>query len=90
MLIAYQRLKKNGGFDHYDGFKAPAGVAFSWICQILQVVTLFLCFYIPGAGWNDAVVTNTLGALIMIVSGEIAIRWAAKHPAPELAEEKAE
>lgn len=74
MLISYQRLKK-GAMKKHGGFKAPLGVASSWIAQIIQIVTLGLLIYIPGQGWNPSVVTTILGAAIMLISGEIIIKW---------------
>lgn len=75
MLIAYQRLKKER-FKTHEGFTAPAGIALSWLCQIIQVVTLFLMIYIPTQGWNPDLVTNLIGTAIMVVGGEIAIKYA--------------
>lgn len=76
MLVAYQRLKRRGAMDAYEGFKAPAGVALSWVCQVIQVATLLLMIYIPGHGWNPDVATNVGGAVFMLVTGELAIRYA--------------
>lgn len=76
MLVAYQRLKRRGAMDAYEGFKAPAGVVLSWVCQIIQVATLLLMIYIPGHGWNPDVATNVGGAVFMLVTGELAIRYA--------------
>lgn len=76
MLIAYQRLKRRGAMNAYEGFKAPAGVALSWVCQIIQVATLLLMIYIPGHGWNPDVITNVGGAVFMLATGELAIRYA--------------
>lgn len=81
MIVSYQRLKKSGAMDGYQGFKAPAGVVLSWIVQIIQVATLLLMIYVPGSGWNPDVITNVGGAIAMLVTGEIAIWWAGKHPA---------
>lgn len=98
MLIAYQRLKRRGAMDGYVGFKAPAGFALSWVCQIVQVVTLLLMIYIPGHGWNPDVITNVGGAAFMLITGELAIRYAnakaklqdAAAPSPQLDEEAVE
>lgn len=78
MLVAYQRLKRRGAMNDYQGFKAPAGVVLSWVCQIIQVATLLLMIYIPGHGWNPDVITNVGGAILMIVTGEIAIWFAGR------------
>lgn len=82
MVIAYQRLKSRGFMDNNTGFKAPCGVALSWIAQIVQCFTLFLMVYIPTQGWNPDVVTNVAGFVGMAVTGAIAIWWAGTHPAP--------
>lgn len=83
MLIAYQNLRRRGEMDpgRYDGFRAPAGVVFSWIAQVIQVATLVLMVYVPTVGWNPDVLTNVGGAVFMLVTGEIAIWWAAGHSA---------
>lgn len=75
MLISYQRLKKSG-MGGYEGFKAPCGIAMSWVCQIIQCATLLLMIYIPGHGFNENVVTNLGGAAVMLITGEIAIAYA--------------
>lgn len=84
MLIAYQRLKARGEMDpdKYDGYRAPAGVALSWVAQIIQCVTLFLMIYIPTVGWNPDVITNVAGAVLMVGSGELAIWWASRTKGP--------
>lgn len=81
MFISYQNLKRRGEMDpgKYDGFRAPAGVVFSWIAQILQVATLLLMIYVPGYGWNPDVLTNAGGAILMLATGEVAIWWAARN-----------
>lgn len=79
MLIGYQRLRKRGFMDGHDGFRAPFGIALSWICNIIQVLTLFLMVYVPGYGLNDNAMTNIAGFVAMVVSGAIAIWWADKH-----------
>ena len=89
MLISYQRLKRNGYMDNNTGFKAPAGVALSWLAQIIQCFTLFLMVYVPTQGWNPDVVTNVGGFFGMLITGIIAIAWAQKHQ-PAEAEKPAE
>lgn len=77
MDIAYQKLKKDK-FKIHEGYTAPFGIVLSWICQIIQVATLFLMIYIPGVGWNADVVTNVVGAAAMLITGEIAITVASR------------
>lgn len=77
MMVAYQRLKKQG-MNGYDGFKAPCGIALSWICQIIQCATLVLMIYIPGYGWADGVMTNIIGIIVMIGSGLLMMKIAEK------------
>ena len=43
--------------------------------QIIQVLVL-LDVYVPGYGWSDGVVTNILGLVVMVVSGEIVLKIA--------------
>ena len=80
MLIAYQKLKK-GPMKEHDGYMAPKGVLLSWICQILQVLTLVLMIYIPGSGWNPNVLTNAAGAIIMVGTGLLAVMHQSKKQA---------
>ena len=80
MLVAYQRLKASGRMDDNAGFRAPFGVALSWLAQIIQCFTLLLMIYIPSHGWNETVVTNVIGFAGMVISGVIAIWWAKSHP----------
>ena len=82
MIIAYQRLKKAGRMDNYDGFKCPAGIACSWVVQIIQCATLLLMIYIPGYGIADDILTSLISAVVMIGAGIIAIRYAENHKAP--------
>ena len=74
-----EELRKRGFMDGHDGFRAPFGIALSWICNIIQVLTLFLMVYVPGYGLNDNAMTNIAGFVAMVVSGAIAIWWADKH-----------
>ncbi len=79
MFIAYQRLRARGFMDNKEGiFKAPFGVPLSWLCNIIQIFTLFLMVYIPGYGWNPDVITNVGGFIGMVVTGAIAIWWAGR------------
>ncbi len=90
MFIAYQRLHANGFLKEHAEFKAPFGVALSWVCNILQVLTLALMVYIPGYGWSDDLVTNVAGFIGMLGTGLLAIWWAGKHPKePESVNESA-
>lgn len=89
MIIAYQRMKRDGRLDKNEGFKCPGGMAFSWIVQIIQCVTLFLMIYIPGVGWADGVVTNVIGFLLMTISGVIAMKVAEHQQATKASEGKA-
>lgn len=75
MIVAYQKMKKRNQMDFYHGFKVKGGVVLSWIVQIIQVATLCLMIYIPGQGWNESVLTNVFGAVIMIASGLIVYRY---------------
>ena len=65
----------------HDGYMAPKGVLLSWICQILQVLTLVLMIYIPGSGWNPNVLTNAAGAIIMVGTGLLAVMHQSKKQA---------
>lgn len=78
MMSAYQRLKKER-FKEHDGYKAPAGIVLSWVCQIIQVATLLLMIYIPTVGWNPDVKTNVIGLIVMLLTGAIAISIASKE-----------
>ncbi len=78
MIVAYQRLKKQG-MNGYTGFKCPCGIALSWVVQIIQCATLLLMVYIPGYGLADDIVTNVLGAAVMIISGLIMMKIAEKQ-----------
>lgn len=80
MVVAYQRLRARGFMDSNTGFKAPAGIALSWLVQVIQVFTLLLMIYIPGHGWNPDAATNIAGFVGMVVTGAIAIWWAGNHP----------
>lgn len=81
MVVAYQRMKRDGRLDKNEGFKCPAGMLLSWVVQIIQCVTLFLMIYIPGVGWSDSVVTNVIGFVFMVITGVIAIKVADKQQA---------
>ena len=83
MLVSYQRLKKRGFMDNNEGFTAPAGIALSWLAQIIQCFALFLMVYVPTQGWNPDVLTNVGGFLGMLVTGLIAVAWAQKHQPAE-------
>lgn len=77
MIISYQRLRKQG-MNGYTGFKCPCGIVLSWVVQIIQCATLLLMIYIPGYGVADDIVTNILGAAVMIISGLIVMKVAEK------------
>lgn len=80
MLIAYQKIKKREKINKKSYyFRAPAGVFFSWICQLFQIFTLFLMIYVPGKGWNSDVFTNGLGGSVMIISGLLIIYYQEKR-----------
>lgn len=83
MFVAYQRLRARGFMDGKEGFRAPFGVPLSWLCNVLQVFTLFLMVYIPGFGWNENVLTNVGGFIGMLVTGFIAIWWAGRKGAAQ-------
>lgn len=88
MIVAYQRLRSSGKLDGNSGFKAPAGLALSWLVQVIQCFTLFLMIYVPGQGWNETALTNVIGFVGMAVSGAIAIRWAgARRPRGKVEQE---
>lgn len=89
MFVAYQRLHKRGYLQEHAEFHAPAGVALSWLCNILQIMTLFLTVYIPGYGWNDDVLTNVGGFIGMLVTGALAIWWAGRRAKPACGDEVA-
>lgn len=74
MLASYQKLKRAGKLDG-DGFHAPGGLVFSWISQIIQVLTLVLMIYIPTVGWNENVITNVLGLAFMTISALVLYRF---------------
>lgn len=80
MIIAYQRLRKQG-MNGYKGFRCPCGSVLSWVVQIIQCATLLLMLYIPGYGLADDIVTNVLGAAAMILSGLIMMKIAEKQNA---------
>lgn len=81
MFIAYQNLRKRGFMEGKGGFRAPGGVVWSWVCNIIQIFTLFLMIYVPGYGLNDNVATNVVGFIAMVGTGALAIWWASKHNA---------
>lgn len=80
MIISYQRLKKSGRMDDNEGFRAPSGIALSWLVQAVQCFTLFLMIYVPTQGWNESAGTNIAGFIGMAVTGVIAVWWAERHP----------
>ena len=88
MIVAYQRLRKTEKWQAYDGFKCPAGIALSWVVQVIQCATLLLMLYIPGYGLAPDFVTSVLGAVLMVGTGLVALRVAEKENAgkAELAE----
>jgi hypothetical protein len=73
MIISYQNLKRKG-MGGYTELKTPGGMVWAWIVQIIQVLVLLLMVYVPGYGWSDGVVTNILGLVVMVVSGEIVLK----------------
>lgn len=75
MIISYQNLKRKG-MGGYTELKTPGGMVWAWIVQIIQVLVLLLMVYVPGYGWSDGVVTNILGLVVMVVSGEIVLKIA--------------
>lgn len=72
MIASYHRLKRAGTLGT-EGFHCPGGYGLSIFLQVLQCLTLLLLIYVPGYGWNDAVATNALGAVIMIGTGALVI-----------------
>lgn len=90
MLFAYQRLRARGFMDGKDIFRVKGGVALSWLCNIIQIFTLFLMIYIPGEGWNPDLATNLGGFLGMVGTGALAIWWAKAHNTPAIEAEAVE
>lgn len=73
MVAAYQHLRHAGRIGGKGTFHCPAGITLSWVVQIIQCLTLCLMIYVPGAGWNSAVVTNVFGAVTMVGIGWTAV-----------------
>lgn len=72
MIASYHRLKWAERLPQ-EGFHCPGGYGLSWLIQIIQCATLLILIYVPGYGFNDAVVTNVLGAALMVGTGFLVI-----------------
>jgi len=75
MHAAYRKLKKKDGNTERP-FKAPAGVVFSYICQMFLVCSLLLFIAVPGEpvdwSYTGPVLVGSIGC---IIAGEIIINY---------------